>query len=214
MSAIRRFIGRIRLGLRKGRHIVGWSMKPEDAVRFIKGRGKTVLTFYGYSGMGYEREEEMLRVARDVLARHSPATTLVNIGGTKAGIGAVYPLARSLGFETTAVVSTRALQYPQDISESVDHLCLVEDRQYGGNLPGSAELSPTSRAMVDCSDILVAIGGGDVSRDELLEAKRQGKPIQYHPAEFNHENAVRLAGKKGEPPPASFMGAVHDVFGK
>jgi hypothetical protein len=68
--------------------------------------------------------------------------------------------------------------------------------------------------MVACSDVLIAIGGNDVSRDELLEGKRLGKTIRYYAAEMNHENAIRQARKKGLPPPTSFMGSVHDEFGK
>jgi hypothetical protein len=68
--------------------------------------------------------------------------------------------------------------------------------------------------MVDSSDILVAIGGNDIARDELLEGKVQGKPIQYFPAEMDHESAIRRAKYLGIPMPESFMGSVHDVFGK
>jgi len=43
---------------------------------------KPCSTFYGYSGMGYEDEKAMLEIARKVLSRYSPETTLVNIGVT------------------------------------------------------------------------------------------------------------------------------------
>jgi hypothetical protein len=108
----------------------------------------------------------------------------------------------------------RLLDYPAEISESVDHICFIKDRQYGGKLPSSDAVSPTSKAMVDCSDILVAIGGNEISRDELLEGKKQGKPIQYFPADVNHERAIRRAKHLGASPPVSFLGAVHEVFGK
>jgi len=215
MSAFQQFIGRIRLQLRGNNHFVGWNLTPEEAVSFIRGRGKVVLTFFGYSGMGYEDENGMLKIAQDVLSHYLPEKTLVNIGVTKVGCGAVYPLAKSLGFETAGIVSTQALDYPAEISGSVDHICFIKDSQYGGKLPHLDELSPTSKAMVECSDILVAIGGGDISRDELLEGKKQGKPIQYFPADINHERMTRRAKRMGFLlPPESFMGSVHAVFGE
>ncbi|HEY5730484.1 MAG TPA: hypothetical protein VIS72_10565, partial [Anaerolineales bacterium] len=92
--------------------------------------------------------------------------------------------------------------------------CFIKDTQYGGKLPNSNELSPTSKAMVECSDILVGIGGGDISQDEMLAAKEMGKPIEYFPAEINHERAIRRAKRLGLPVPESFLGSIHDVFGK
>ena len=193
-------------------HVVGWSMKPEEAVSFIKSLGKTLLTFYGFSGLGYEDEQEMLRIARDVLSQHSPEKTLVNIGATSVGIGAIYPLAKSMGFITAGIVSTQALEYLEEISEAVDHLCFIEDKRWGGKLPNSDELSPTSKAMVECSDILVGIGGGGISLDEMLAGHRQGKDILYFTADMNHELANRHAASKGLPPPTSFKGSADETL--
>ena len=214
MSILRQLISRIKLGWQGRNHIVGWNMKPEGAVSFIRSRGKVVLTFYGYSGMGYEDEQGMLKHAREVLAQYRPDKTLVVAGATREGIGAIYPLAKSIGFETAGIVTTRALKYPERISEAVDHICFMPDDQWGGKLPESDELSPTSRAMVDCSDILVGIGGGEISQAEMLEGKKQGKPIQYFPAEMNHETAIRHAQKKGLPTPESFSAPADYLFGK
>jgi len=52
MSTLRQFIGRIRLQLRGKNYIVGWDMTPEEVIAFFLSQRKTVLTFYGYSGMG------------------------------------------------------------------------------------------------------------------------------------------------------------------
>jgi hypothetical protein len=172
-----------------------------------------VLTFYGYSGMGYEDEEGMLKMAREVLSQYRPEKTLVVSGATEVGIGAVYRLAKSMGFETAGIVTMEEAADPDDISVFVDHVCFIKDAQHGGRLPNSNELSPTSRAMVDCSDLLIAIGGNDISREELTEGKKQGKPIQFFPAELNHEQAIRQAKRKGLPMPESFSGAVHEEFG-
>jgi len=212
MGGIAEFIGRVKLQMRGAKNVIGWSMTAQEAVSFIKSRGKMVLTFFGYSGMGYEDEEAMLNIAKNLLQHYLPEKTLINIGATSVGCGAVYPLAKSMGFETSGIVTTVALKYPEEISDSVDHICFVKDKQYGGKLPGSNELSPTSRAMVDCSDMLVSIGGGDICRDELLEGKKLGKPIQFFPAEMNHENGIRFANRRGLPAPRSFVGSVHELF--
>lgn len=212
MSKFQQLIGRIKLQLRGKNHIVGWGMKPDEAVSFIKGLGKTLLTFYGFSGLGYENEQEMLRIAREMLSKYSPETTVVNIGASSTGIGAIYPLAKSMGFTTAGIISTQALEYLEDISEAVDHICFIEDTQWGGKLPNSNELSPTSKAMVACSDILVGIGGGAISLDEMLAGEAQGKQILYFPADMNHERAQRQAERRGLPPPASFKGDAYNTL--
>ena len=213
MGGFRKFVGLFRLRLRGKHRIVGWSMTPEQAVSFMRRQGKIILTFFGYS-VDYNDKEEMLRIVRETLSQYSPEKTLINIGATARGLGEAYPLIKSLGFVTTGIVSSEALAYPEGISDAVDHICFIKDEQWGGKLPNSDELSPTSKAMVACSDILVAIGGNDISRDELLEGKAQGKPVQYFPAEMDHDAAVRRAKYLGVPMPESFMGSVHDVFGK
>ena len=213
MSTLRQFIGRLRLQLRGKNHIAGWSMTPAEAIAFFQRQGKTIVTFYGYS-VKYNDEEGMLKIVREVLSNYRPEKTLVNIGATMGGMGTAYPLIKSLGFTTAGIVSTEALENPEYISPAVDHICFIKDKQWGGNLPNSNELSPTSQAMVACSDVLIAIGGNDIARDELLAGKAQGKPIQYFPAEMDHAAAVRRAKYLGEPMPESFMGSVHDVFGK
>jgi hypothetical protein len=212
MSILRQVIGRFKLQLRGKNHVVGWNMTAEEVIAFFLRQRKTVLTFYGYSGMGYEDEKGMLAIARKVLSGYSPETTLVNIGVTSVGIGAVYPLAKSMGFETAGIVTSLALEYPAGISESVDHICFVKDAQWGGNLPDTHELSPTSRAMVECSDILVGIGGGGISEAEMLAGKAQGKPVYFYPADKNHAYAISYAKRMGLPPPESFDSGNPDLF--
>ncbi len=187
-------------------------MTPAKTLAFFKTLGKKVVTFFGYS-VDYEHEAVMLAMARDVLSKYSPQTHVINIGATAGGIGAVYPLAKATGFKTTGIVSSVAAEHMEYISKDVDHICFVADTQWGGKLPDSNKLSPTSQAMVACSDILIAIGGGEVSRDELLAAREQGKPIHFYPAEINHKYWIEHARKTGLPKPNSFQGAVHETFG-
>jgi hypothetical protein len=192
--------------------VIGWEMTPSQVLAFFKGQGKTVVTFLGYS-VDYENEKAMLKIAEDVLAGYSPETSLINIGATHGGAGAIYPIAKAVGFTTTGIVSSLAIEYLDDISTAVDHVCFVMDSQWGGRLPDSNNLSPTSQALVACSDVFVGIGGGEISRDEMMAGREQGKPVYFYPAEINHEYGIYRAQKMNLPTPDSFWGAAHEIFG-
>jgi hypothetical protein len=187
---------------------------PSEIRAFFKQQGKSVLTFMGYSGAGYEDEAALVAHATRILEQHDPRTTLVNIGATPDGIGRVYELARKRGFTTTGIVSTQARESNAGISPCVDHVFYVADATWGGLLEGSDRLSPTSQAMVDVSDRLVAIGGGEVARDELVAARRAGKNVTFIPADMNHRLAIEKAAKRGQTPPTDFRGAADTVFGE
>jgi len=205
--------GRIVLQLRGRVHVEGWSMSPGEVIAFIRSHRKTVLTLIGFSA-DYEDVKQVLEKIKGVLASYSPDKTLINIGATKGGIGAAYPLAKSMGFLTTGIVSTEALANWYDISEDVDHICFIRDRLWGGYLPGTGDLSPTSRAIVNSSDVMIGFGGNDIARDELIVGRKLGIPVRFFPAEMNHEGAIRQARQSGKPPPTSFFGSAHEVFGK
>ena len=213
MNSLRQFIGRIRIQLRGKNQVVGWNMTPVEARGFFAAQGKTVLTLLGFSG-SYESENALLQTVREILLEYTPEKTLVNIGGTEGGIGAVYPVAKSLRFTTTGIVSTKALDEGAPISEAVDYVCFIADDQWGGKLPDSDELSPTSKAMVACSDVMIGIGGGEISRDEMIAAKEQGRPVSFYPAELSHAEAILRAKEAGLPQPKTFWGEAHEVFGK
>jgi hypothetical protein len=186
---------------------------PAEVSAFFKGQGKKVLTLLGYSGAGYEDEAAVLQHVTAILDKYDPRTTIVNIGATPDGIGRVYELAKRRGFATSGIVSTQARESEIAISPCVDHVFYVQDSSWGGFIEGSEQLSPTSAAMVDVSDHLVAIGGGEVSRDELLAARRAGKDTKFIPADMNHRIAIEKAAKKGQAPPTDFRGAADAAFG-
>jgi hypothetical protein len=177
-------------------------------------RGKVVLTFTGYSGSGYEDDDAMLARVRSVLEGYDPASTLVNIGGTIDGIGAAYEVASAMGFETTGVVSSQARASEATFSPFVDRVYVVPDEQWGGVVEATGRLSPTSEAMVAVSYVMVAIGGGGVTRDELSAARGGGKDVRFFSADLNHERALERARDRGEPPPDDFRGEAHAVFGE
>lgn len=180
---------------------------------FIAERRVEVLTFEGYSGSQYQDPAAMLEQASRILDAKDPATTLVNIGATAVGIGAVYEVAKHKGFTTMGIVSTLARDQNVPLSACVDYVFFVPDSSWGGVQPGTGELSPTSQAIVANSTALVAIGGGDVARDELLAARRAGKPVTFIAADMNHQIARAKARSKGRPEPTDFRGSAHAALG-
>jgi hypothetical protein len=184
----------------------------DDIGAFFKGKQKVVVTFVGYSGAGYEDEPSMRKQAERILREFDPAKTIVNIGATSDGIGAIYELAKRKGFLTTGIVSSQARQYKVKLSPHVDQAFYVEDSTWDGFLTGTKELSPTSKAMVANSDVIVGIGGGEVARDELVAAKLLGKQVRFIAADMNHQKARESARKKKLPEPTDFRGAANAVF--
>jgi hypothetical protein len=181
-------------------------------LRYARGTRKRVLTFVGYSGAGYEDPAAVRAAIAEILDRHDPGTTLVNAGATADGIGVVYELARARGFQTLGIVSSLAARERVPFSPCVQIVYLVPDSRWGGELPEGAGLSPTSEAMVRVSDLLVGIGGGAIARDELLAARRAGKPVTFIPAEMNHARAREKARRQGKPRPTSFAGEAAEVL--
>ena len=201
---------------------VGWACEgpktsteatPSEVRAFFTAQRKSVLTFVGYSGAGYEDEAALVAHAAEVLDQANPKNTIVNIGATPDGIGRVYDVAKQRGFTTSGIVSTQARQSGATISPCVDVVFFVRDPSWGGFVEGTERLSPTSAAMVDVSDRLVAIGGGEAARDELIAATRAGKTIRFIPADMNHRIARDRAVKRGQTPPTDFRGAADAGFG-
>ena len=182
---------------------------PDAVSQSVRALGKRIVVFVGYAGAGYEDEQRMRQLADDMLAKLNPLKTAILIGATAAGIGAVYELAKHRGFETVGIVSSAAKRQGVPLSEHVDRVFYVSDERWGGYLPGTTTLSPTSQAMVDSGDEFIGIGGGIAARDELLEARRRGKPITMHPADMNHRRARESAAAIDKPEPRDFRGAAH-----
>ena len=187
---------------------------PQEIKRYFEQSGMRVLTFAGYSGAGYEDADRMIREVTAILERYDPKTTIVNIGATADGIGAVYPLARKKGFRTTGIVSTQARDNNVPVSPFVDRVFFVPDETWGGFIGGTRRLSPTSLAMGESSDVMVAIGGGDVTRDELTAAKELGKEVRFIAADMNHQKAIDTARRKGAAAPTEFRGAASAIFAR
>ena len=106
------------------------------------------------------------------------------------------------------IVSTLARDQEVPLSKAVDYVFYIQDDSWGGRLSGSHILSPTSTALVRCSTAFVAIGGGEVARDEILAARQVGKLVTVIPAEMNHAEARERARKNGQAEPTDFRGAL------
>jgi hypothetical protein len=188
--------------------VVSSATTVEAIQSWFQQRGRTVVTFAGYSGAGYEDTKGMLARAGAVLDSLDPRKTIINIGATIDGIGAVYQLAKEKGFETAGIVSSQARESKATLAPCAGTVFFVEDASWGGMIAGTKTLSPTSTAIVRVSDRIVAIGGGDIARDEFVAAKDLGKKTEFVPADMNHAIAIARASRNRQPPPADFRGAL------
>lgn len=185
----------------------------DAAIVDIRRVGKRVVTFLGFSGSGYEDSGRVNETIAEILKLLDPKSSLVNSGGTTDGIGVIYSIAKARGFSTIGIVSALAEKEKSALSPDADKIYIISDETWGG-LNSDGQLSPTSLAMVGASDEMVAIGGDEITRDELCAGKEQGKQVRYIPADMNHAVSKRKAIKDGEPEPPDFRGAAYKVFGE
>lgn len=184
---------------------------PRTAIEAIRGAGRRVVTFAGFSAGGYEDPSMVECLLVNLLAEFDPRLIVVCSGATAAGIGAVYALAKARGFETLGIVSAVAEVEGVRFSDAVATIYVIEDDAWGGRR-SDGTLSPTSAAMVGAADEIIAIGGGSITRDEIEAARELGKTVRYVPADMNHGAAIKRARANGDCPPTDFKGAVHALF--
>jgi hypothetical protein len=192
----------------------GRIVRPTDAdaaIARIREAGRSVVTFVGFSGAGYEDAAAVERVIAKLLDDLSPTSVLICAGATPEGIGAVYPLAKKRGFTTLGIVSALAEKEGATFSQDADTVFVIADDTWGG-LNADGKLSQTSSAMVGAADEMIAIGGGEIARDEIAAAMAMGKKVRYIVADMNHAAAIRKAKEMRQPEPDDFRGAVHTYF--
>ena len=54
------------------------------------------------------------------------------------------------------------------------------------------------------STLFIAIGGGEIARDEMLAARQARKPVTLIQADMNHKIAKEKAKKKSQAEPTDF----------
>lgn len=184
----------------------------EEITKKVKALGKNVHSLFGYSALGYQDRLGLLTQIENDLKKLDPKKTIINIGVTGDGLGEAYKLAKSMGFETMGFVSTKFLENGGHYSKFVDHIFIVKDKLWGGYLPGTSQMTPTTSLYVKLSDTMAAYGGGEISKITMKEFARTGKPISYHAFEMDHNKAIEVAAKKRRPPPESFQSPVGSIW--
>lgn len=188
------------------------SMDKQAAVDGIRSMGgERVVTFLGFSDAVYENEAHARELLLAELETFDPRDTIVCSGATAQGIGMVYPLARRKGFHTAGIVSSLALIKGVQFSRYCECVFVVDDDTWGGKL-ANQHLSSTSQAMVNASDVMIAIGGSAIARDELDVGRSGGKLVRFHKADMNHALAKANVIKEGMPIPRSFCGDAQALF--
>src|ERR1700756_5008914 len=80
----------------------------DDALREIRGLGRRIVTFFGFSSAGYNDEAAISSLLSAMLDELDPAADIVCSGATSMGIGIVYQLAMPRRFRTLGIVSSAA----------------------------------------------------------------------------------------------------------
>jgi hypothetical protein len=174
------FCGNLDCSQKRGRiQVVKSSAEVLDGYR---NSGRKIVTFVGYSGKGYKNPAKMLQIAIRHMSMLDPDKYIVNIGVTPQGIGKIYSHAKAMGFQTMGIVSHLVKPYLDDCKH-VDSAFLVEDDTWGGYSKHGKGLNPTSKVIVESSDLIIGIGGGTIAKAELLTARKSGVKTYYYPVE-------------------------------
>jgi hypothetical protein len=136
---------------------------------------KRPLVVGGFSGTGYADVDAAVQTWTTDLQReietHGAQNLIVVSGATSDGIGDIaYSIAKAHGVDTFGIVSEEARQF--GVSPYVDDVVFVPD-------PGKtwSTIAPDGRSyMVSAAAIYYGYGGGEIARDELIEAQARGIP--------------------------------------
>ncbi len=187
-------------------------MNAQAAVEGIRSLGLArVVTFLGFSDAGYDDEAKVRKTLLTELKNFDPSDTIVCSGATAEGIGMIYSLAVLQGFHTAGIVSSQALAEGVQFSTQCEAVFVVDDNTWGGKQANEC-LSATSQAVVDVSDVMIGIGGGAITRDELEGGRKKGKTVRFHKADMDHSRAIASAAKAGKLPPREFGGDAQTLF--
>ncbi|HTH73861.1 MAG TPA: hypothetical protein VL635_05590 [Trinickia sp.] len=184
---------------------------PVVAEMMSRVSGKRVVVFGGYSGLGYADAQAVARACAQDLEREIEAHGAQNIivvgGATSDGIGDIgYAVAKGYAVDTLGIVSEEARAF--GASPYCDYVIYVPDPGQTWSTVAPNGLSYMVTVADEGRGVYYAYGGGDIARDELMEAQRRGVPIVVHP-EFEPDPAkvaARLAKNpdfEAQPVPAA-----------
>lgn len=164
--------------------IVSKPLTAEGAIARIQSIGKQVHSLFGYSDLGYKDEHAMLQAVSADLETKDPSHVVIAIGATPGGIGQAYELAKQKGFQTIGIVSSKSLANGGNYSPAVDDIFVVRDQEWGGYVPGTADLTPTTEVFIGASDSISAFGGGEITAVTIAEAVKRAREVRFTPAEM------------------------------
>lgn len=185
---------------------------PSEIEFEVHSLNKQVHSIFGYSALGYQKPEALRTQLQKDFSKLDPHKTIINIGATPEGLGIAYEVAKSMGFETMGFVSKKFLDKASYYSAYVDRIFVVDDPYWGGYIPGTHTMTPTTGLFVRLSSSMKAYGGGEISKITMQEFLKTKKPIAYDSFEMNHQMATERAQAKGETPPTSFNSSVDELL--
>ncbi len=177
------------------------SEDPVIAEILEKTSGKRVVVFGGYSGLGYADEDAVASAcAQDLereIAAHGAENIIVVGGATSDGIGDIgYRVAKDYSIDTLGIVSEEARAF--GASSYCDYVVYVPDPGQTWSTVASDGMSYMVTVAADGRGAYYAYGGGDIARDELVEAQQRGVPTVIHP-EFE-PNPEKVAARVAKNP--------------
>jgi hypothetical protein len=142
---------------------------------------KRAVVLSGFSGSGYASPQGLREKLTEILEKErkaaSPQNIIVVAGATAEGIGLCYEIAKEMGIQTLGIVSELGMR---DASTFCDEVIGVPDPTKSWKVlsqNGSSFMVAAARN----NGIFYALGGGEVTLSELMEAKRAGIQTMIFP---------------------------------
>lgn len=181
-----------------------WKVTPAAAVlKFFHALDKRLICFAGYGELGYEEPDCVRKISMEVLDSLDRSTVAVHCGtllrkGGLNGIADIYPIARDMGFTTSGLFPSIALQFGEThhVPPDCEHPFFIEDTGWGG-FRDHQVLSPTLSLHLEIAAELVVIGGGKYAAEELQAFHQAGKKVRYYPARMNASATRQWAASGG-----------------
>ncbi len=181
-----------------------WKVTPAGVIeQFFDALDKHLICFAGYGELGYEEPGCVRTVCMEVLDPLDRNAVVVHCGtllreGGLNGIADVYQIARGMGFTTTGLFPSIALNFHEThrVAPDCEYPFFIEDTGWGG-FREDRTLSPTLTLHLYIAAELVVVGGGKYAAEELQAFDQAGKRVRYFPARMNASATRRWAQNGG-----------------